>query len=102
MTPADPSDVPELADALAAVVLGVPGVVRLNAGALGEIGTYLPGRRVAGIRLGSTDAPTEVHVVLRPDVPLRTVAQAVHVAAGDLLTAAGARPEVRVHVDDLA
>lgn len=95
----------ELADDLAAAVLTVPGVVRLHAGALGEIGTYLPGRRVAGIRLGSGsdgEGPTEVHVVLQPDVDVRSVAQAVHVVARDLLSAAGAPAGVRVHVDDLA
>ncbi|ABS05930.1 hypothetical protein [Kineococcus radiotolerans] len=99
-----PGDLAGLADDLAATVLAVPGVVRLNGGALGEIGTYLPGRRVAGIRLADPDrtGPTEVHVVLRADAPLREVAEAVHLAAAARLTAAGAPADVRVHVDDLA
>lgn len=101
MTPADAGG---LADELAAAVLAVPGVARLHAGALGEVGTYLPGRRVAGIRLADPDrpGPTEVHVVLRADAPLRRVAQEVHLVASALLSGAGAPPDVRVHVDDLA
>ena len=41
----------EPADVVAAAVRSVPGVAGLHAGMFGEVGTYLPGRRVAGIRI---------------------------------------------------
>ena len=37
-------------DLLAAAVRAVPGVAALHPGMFGEVGTYLPGRRVPGIR----------------------------------------------------
>ncbi len=49
-------------DALAEVVVAVPGVHDLHAGVLGEVATYLPGRRVNGVRL--RDGGCDVHVVL--------------------------------------
>ena len=48
-------------DRLAAAVLAVPGVEALHPGMFDEVGTYLPGRRVAGIRI--TDHAVDVHVV---------------------------------------
>ena len=50
----------EPAERLAAAVLAVPGVAALHPGMFGEVGTYLPGRRVAGIRI--TDNVVDVHV----------------------------------------
>ena len=41
----------ELSEQVAAAVLSVPGVHDLHGGVLGEVATYLPGRRVNGIRL---------------------------------------------------
>ena len=41
----------ELADSIAAAVLAVPGVAALHPGMFGEVGTYLPGRRVTGVRI---------------------------------------------------
>ena len=52
----------EQADVVAAAVKGVPGVAGLHGGMFGEVGTYLPGRRVPGVRIG--DGVTEVHVTL--------------------------------------
>ncbi|QFU91337.1 hypothetical protein [Amycolatopsis sp. YIM 10] len=53
-----------LADEIASAVLAHPSVVRLAGGAV----TYLPGRRVVGVR---ADGPgIEVAVVLRLDGPL--------------------------------
>ena len=86
---------PVTADLVAAAVLAVPGVVRLHPGRFGEVGTYLPGRRVAGIRL--TDAVAEVHVVLEVGEPVQAVAQQVHA-----VVAAVVDVPVRVVVDDLA
>jgi uncharacterized alkaline shock family protein YloU len=52
----------ESADIVAAAATGVPGVVGLHSGMFGEVGTYLPGRRVPGVRIA--DGVTEVHVTL--------------------------------------
>lgn len=51
-----------LADRVAAAVRAVPGVADLHAGRFGEVATYLPGRRVDGVRLRPQTC--EVHVVL--------------------------------------
>ncbi|WP_367130491.1 hypothetical protein [Saccharothrix sp. HUAS TT1] len=49
-----------------AAVLAHPDVTRLD----GAIASYLPGRRVVGVRVG---ARVEVAVVLRPDRPIGEV-----------------------------
>lgn len=60
--PTSPDDDPaELADRVAAAVLACPDVVGLSGGPMGGLGTYLPGRRVTGVRVDST--PVSVHVV---------------------------------------
>jgi len=67
--PDAPEDAPQgLADRVAAAVLSVPGVHDLHGGVLGEVATYLPGRRVAGVRL--LDGVTQVHLVLEWDAPM--------------------------------
>ncbi|MGL5861474.1 MAG: hypothetical protein ACRCY9_09490, partial [Phycicoccus sp.] len=53
---------PDLADRVAEAVLAVPGVAGLHGGTFGEVATYLPGRRVIGIRLN--DVAAEVHVTV--------------------------------------
>jgi uncharacterized alkaline shock family protein YloU len=74
----------EPADRVAAVVRSVPGVADLHPGMFGEVGTYLPGRRVPGVRLGDTGA--DIHVSVYFDAPVRDVAaqirSAVAVAVG--------------------
>ncbi|WP_205739614.1 hypothetical protein [Georgenia sp. SYP-B2076] len=90
----------ELADAVAAAVLAVPGVARLHAGAFGEVATYLPGRRVPGVRIGP--GGVEVHVVVDQavldwQVPLPEVAEHVHRAVAALVPTG-----VHVYIDDLA
>ncbi|GIG23670.1 hypothetical protein Cch01nite_43940 [Cellulomonas chitinilytica] len=82
------------AEVVAAVVLAVPGVVRLHGGRFGELGTYLPGRRVTGVRIG--DEGTEVHVVLSDVVPIPRVAAQVQRAVS-----AVAPMPVRIHVEDI-
>jgi uncharacterized alkaline shock family protein YloU len=72
----------EMADVVAAAVLGVPGVAELHAGMFGEVGTYLPGRRVAGIRLG--DDLTEVHVALTFGAPVRETAARIREVVGTI------------------
>lgn len=74
---------PELADRVEAAVLSVPGIVALHGGAFGEVGTYLPGRRVAGIAL--RDNETEVHVVVAYGAAVLETAKAVQAAVGALV-----------------
>lgn len=52
-----------LADRVAEAVRAVPSVADLHAGTFGEVGTYLPGRRVAGIR--EQDGRWEIHLTAR-------------------------------------
>jgi hypothetical protein len=82
-------------EAVAAAALGCPLIAGLTGGRLGEIATYLPGRRVVGVR--EVDGTVEIHVVARwgPSLP----------AVGDVVRAAvtpyvDARP-VAVFVDDI-
>jgi hypothetical protein len=67
---------PALADAVAAAVLAHPGVARLSGGAFGTIASYLPGRRVLGVRLPLEDTdPVQIAVVARMGVPLPRLAE---------------------------
>ena len=75
-----PTSEPDQADLVAAAVTSVPGVVGLHAGMFGEVATYLPGHRVAGVRTGPDDV-TEVHVTLRYGSPVRETAAMVRDAA---------------------
>lgn len=83
------------ADAVAAAATSCPGVVRLATGSPVEIATYLPGRRVHGVRIG--DGVVEVHVVARPGTVLPQLAEAVRHA----VAAAAPGHAVDVYVDDL-
>ena len=82
-------------DAVAAVVLGCADVVDLTAGGFGEVATYLPGRRVSGVRIA--DGEIEVHIVARWGPPLPTIADHVRDAVRPL---SGGR-SVNVVVDDI-
>lgn len=77
MTDLDPADV------IASAVRSVPGVHDLHGGTFGEVATYLPGRRVQGVRL--TDDGCELHVsaVLGPS--LRDTVEAVRRAVRPLV-----------------
>lgn len=99
VAPPVPVDPPDPAELAAAAALAVPGVTGLHPGPFGEIGTYLPGRRVAGVRVRTTPdgTSTEVHVVLRLGTDLRATAGAVHAAVR-----AAVGGDVHVVVDDLA
>ena len=71
----------EPVDVVTAAVLGIPGVASLHAGMYGEVGTYLPGRLVPGIRIN--DGVTDVHVSLTFGTAVReTAAQIRDVVAG--------------------
>lgn len=82
-------------DAVAAVVQALPVVRSLSGGRFGEVATYLPGRRVQGVRVRGENV--EVHVVAGPDVPRPVVGTTVR---GAVLALAGGRA-VDVHVDDI-
>jgi len=82
------------AEIVAAAVLDVPGVVRLHGGRFGGLGTYLPGRRVMGVRID--DEGTEVHVVVSDRVPVPQTAARVQRAVSAI-----APMPVRVHVEDI-
>lgn len=59
------------AERVAAVALRCAGVATLWPGTFGEIATYLPGRRVPGVRVGPGSA--EIHLVARYRVDGRDV-----------------------------
>ena len=84
----------ETADEIAALVLSVPGVDALHPGRFGEVATYLPGRRVSGVKLA--EDRVEVHVVLRFGVAIRAVAQQIHAAVAAVVAV-----PVQVFIEDL-
>ena len=82
MTPAKRPAGADEVDLLAAAVRGVPGVAALHPGMFGEVGTYLPGRRVPGIR--TVGDVTEVHVSIVFDASVRDTAVRVRSAVSAL------------------
>lgn len=83
-------------DAVAAAVAGCPSVAHLVQGGPGDqIATFLPGRRVGGVRV--SDDAVEVHIATRWDVPIPAAAAEVRSA---LATLARGR-SVTVAVDDI-
>lgn len=82
-------------DEVVRVVLACPDVARMSEGAVAEVASYLPGRRVPGVRAG--DDGLEVHIVARWGRPLPEIGEAVHAAVAPV--AAGA--PVAVFVDDV-
>jgi hypothetical protein len=47
-------------DAVAAAVANCPGVAALDGGPFGEVATYLPGRKVAGVAVGNGRVTVQV------------------------------------------
>jgi uncharacterized alkaline shock family protein YloU len=77
---------PALAEAVAATVLAHPGVVRMSGGPFGTVASYLPRRRVVGVRLPLEDTdPVEIAVVARLGVPLPRLAEELGAAVVDVL-----------------
>ena len=68
----DPSD---RAAEVAAAVLAHPAVVRLDGGPFGSVASYLPGRRLLGVRVGAAGEPVELAVVVRLGTPLPQLAE---------------------------
>ncbi len=85
----------ELADQVAAAVLTVRGVTGLHGGMFGETATYLPGRRVPGVRL--TEDVTDIHLTLTYGAPVFATAQQVRTAVAALVPG-----PVNVTVEDVA
>jgi len=85
----------ELADQVAAAVLAVRGVTGLHGGMFGETATYLPGRRVLGVRL--TEDVTDIHLSLTYGAPVFATAQQVRAAVAALVPG-----PVNVTVEDVA
>jgi hypothetical protein len=89
---------PALAEAVADAVLAHPAVVRLSGGAFGTVASYLPGRRVVGVRLPLADSdPVEVAVVAR----LGAVLPLLAVELGDAVAAVVGPVAVDVTVTDV-
>ncbi len=82
-------------DAVAAAAASCPAVAGMAGGLYGEVATYLPGRRLVGVRLAGDEL--EVHVTAQWGTPLPEVADAVRLAVAPL---AGGRP-VTVYIDDI-
>ena len=72
-----PPDPDALAERVAAAVTAHPAVVGLHGGLYGAVATYLPGRKLVGVRIGVGDEPVEVAVVLRADRPIPDVVRAL-------------------------
>jgi len=73
----DPTAPIPLAEQIAAVVTAHPAVAGLHGGIFGAVATYLPGRRLTGVRVGEGDEPVELAVVLHLDQPIPGVVRAL-------------------------
>jgi hypothetical protein len=93
--PSDRSDPGALAEAVSAAARSVPDVHDLHGGAFGEVATYLPGRRVPGVRL--TDDGVELHLVTRGTRPLAVTVEHVRDAVRPLVSG-----RIDVTVEDIA
>ncbi|BBY86229.1 Asp23/Gls24 family envelope stress response protein [Mycolicibacterium tokaiense] len=67
-----------IADTVAGIARAVPGVAGLHSGMFGEVATYLPGRRVTGVRVHADQI--DVHISVRGDTGIRQTAAAVRAA----------------------
>lgn len=85
------------ADTVAGIARAVSGVVALHPGKFGEVATYLPGRRVPGVRVDGRRI--EVHLVVAADAQIRDTATAVRRAVAEAFPDATA---VDVTVEDIA
>lgn len=62
-----------LADVIAQRVLDHPAVAHLHGGPFGTVASYLPGRRVVGVRVDEADGSVDLSVVLWVGAPLLPV-----------------------------
>lgn len=89
------SATPDVTELIAAAVSACRGVASMSGGKFGEIATYLPGRRVIGIRI--TEDAVEIHVVATWGRTLPEVAEEIRTAGVSL---AGGR-RIDVVIDDV-
>jgi len=89
-----PDTIATLADRVREAVLLLDGVADTHSGTFGEVATYLPGRRVDGVRLRADRS--EVHVVLRWGAPVGPTADAIRA-----VTASMTGTEVDVVIQDI-
>jgi hypothetical protein len=87
-----------LAQAVAAGVIRVPGVVRLSAGAGIEVATLYPGGKVVGVKV--TDHRVAVHIVA-DRLPLPVLGNEVRAAARAALVPLGFERPVDVVIEAL-
>lgn len=87
-------DIDALAEPVAAAVLACPHVAGLSGGPYGSVGTYLPGRRITGVRITDDQITVRIVAVM---APLRVVESEVRTAVAALV------PGLPVHlgVDDV-
>jgi hypothetical protein len=98
-TPAEPPigrDVHRRVDPIAAAALGCPLVAGLHGGRHGQVATYLPGRRVTGIRI--TEDEVSIHVVAHYPTVMDEVAQQVRSAVAPFTAGLA----VNVTIEDLS
>ena len=82
-------------EVVAAAALGCPLIADLTGGRFGEVATYLPGRRIQGVR--EVDGAIEIHVVAKWGTPLPEVAEVVRAAVAPLAV----DQSVAVFIDDI-
>ena len=68
--PPSPTEAPELVERVAVAVDAHPAVAGLFGGTYGDVSTYLPGRRLVGVRIDGDGGPVAVGVVLNLDQPI--------------------------------
>jgi uncharacterized alkaline shock family protein YloU len=75
---------PALSERIAGAVLAQPGVAGLHAGPFGVVASYLPGRRVDGVRIAEDGSAVELAVTLELGQPIPAVAQRLRAAVRDV------------------
>jgi uncharacterized alkaline shock family protein YloU len=70
-------------EAIEQAVVACSGVVGLSGGPAGTVATYLPGRRVTGVRV--VGSSVEIHVVARWDVQIPSLAEQVRARVAPLV-----------------
>ncbi|MDJ0392237.1 hypothetical protein QMK17_02685 [Rhodococcus sp. G-MC3] len=74
----------DLADTIAAAALSVAGVAALHGGEFGEIATYLPGRKVLGVRVDAVHC--DIHISAEYPSDVNGVARGVRAAVQPLVS----------------
>lgn len=83
MTGINPHGLGTVAEAVADAALAIPGVAELHGGPFGEVGTYLPGKRITGVVLDESSCAVNISVAYPANV--LAVAQAVRAAVEQVI-----------------